>query len=60
MTSAEMIKLLESLGWNVDQQKGSHVQLKKDGVPELITVPHPRKDLKKGLVQNLKKIAGIK
>lgn len=28
MTSAEMIKLLESLGWKVDRQKGSHVQLK--------------------------------
>ena len=31
MTSAEMIKLLESLGWKVDRQKGSHVQLKKTG-----------------------------
>ena len=29
MTSAEMIKLLESLGWKVDRQKGSHVQLKE-------------------------------
>lgn len=27
MTSAEMIKLLESLGWKVDRQKGSHVPL---------------------------------
>lgn len=37
MTSAEMIKLLESLGWKVDRQKGSHVQLTKDGVGPLTT-----------------------
>ncbi|WP_297610919.1 type II toxin-antitoxin system HicA family toxin [uncultured Sutterella sp.] len=60
MTSAEMIKLLERLGWKVVRQSGSHIQLKKDGVEKLITIPHPRKDLKKGLVEDAKKIAGIK
>lgn len=27
--------------------------------PHIITVPHPRKDLDKGLVQALRKLAGL-
>lgn len=60
MTSTDMIKLLERLGWKIVHQNGSHVQLKKDGVEKLITIPHPRKDLKKGLVVDAEKIAGLK
>lgn len=60
MTSADLIKLLVANGWQQVRQKGSHVQLKKKGVPELITIPHPTTDLKKGLEQRALKIAGLK
>lgn len=60
MTSADLIKLLVANGWQQVRQKGSHVQLKKKDVPELITIPHPTPDLKKGLEQRALKIAGLK
>lgn len=45
MTSKELIKLLEQDGWKVMRIKGSHHQLRKDGVPFVITVSHPENEI---------------
>jgi len=56
--SAETIRRLERDGWEQVSQKGSHRTFKKEGVPHLITVPHPRKDLPRGLRKAIHKAAG--
>ncbi|HTU11191.1 MAG TPA: type II toxin-antitoxin system HicA family toxin [Allosphingosinicella sp.] len=45
-------------GWAEVSRAGSHVTFKKEGVPHLITVPHPRKDLPRGLRLAIEKAAG--
>jgi predicted RNA binding protein YcfA (HicA-like mRNA interferase family) len=37
---------------------GSHHTFKKPGTREIITVPHPRKDLPPGTVRHIAKAAG--
>lgn len=60
MKSADLIKELEENGWVLDRVKGSHHVYKHPTIPEIITVPHPKKDLGRGLVNSARKIAGLK
>jgi len=60
MNSAQLIKELEKGGWTLDRVRGSHHVYKHPTNPNIITVPHPKKDLGKGLVNNLRKLAGLK
>ena len=56
--SEEILRQLRKEGWEEVSQKGSHVTLKKEDVAHLVTVPHPRKDLPKGLRRAIEKAAG--
>jgi len=60
MTSREVIARLVKAGWRQVRQRGSHAQLKKDGVAALVTVPHPKKDLKLGTLRSIEKASGVK
>lgn len=60
MKSAELIKELESAGWRLDRVRGSHHVYVHPENPNIITAPHPRKDLGKGLVNALRKLAGLR
>ena len=56
----EMVRLLERHGWAVARVHGSHYILKKEGEPEVITVPvHGNKTLKVGIQKAMLKTAGI-
>lgn len=57
MSSAELIKLLQAHGWVLARTKGSHHLMVRNG--RAIPVPHPKKDLGKGLVRSILKEAGI-
>jgi predicted RNA binding protein YcfA (HicA-like mRNA interferase family) len=59
LNSRELIKLLETNGWELVRIKGSHHQFKHPTNPKLITAPSPRKDLGTGLVKQIKKDAGL-
>lgn len=59
MTSREVIARLMKAGWRQVRQRGCHVQLKKDGVVALVTVPHPKKDLKLGTLRSIEKASGV-
>ena len=59
MNSKDLLKLLEQDGWYIDRIVGSHHILKHPEKPGHISLPHPKKDLGKGIVQKLKKAAGI-
>jgi len=42
----------------LDRVQSSHHHFKKAGVPEIVTVPHPKKDLSLGLVKSIYDKAG--
>ena len=60
MKSAGLIKELEAAGWQLDRVRGSHHVFRHPENRNIITVPHPKKDLGKGLVNSLRKLAGLK
>lgn len=58
--SDDVISRLEAAGWRSVRTKGSHHTFKHPNVVEIVTVPHPRKDLGKGLVRKIERISGVK
>jgi predicted RNA binding protein YcfA (HicA-like mRNA interferase family) len=60
MQSRELIKELVADGWRLQRTRGSHHQYAHPTKTGTVTVPHPRKDLGKGLVKAIRKQAGLK
>jgi len=60
MQSRVLIGLLQADGWRLQRTRGSHHQFVHPTKLGLITVPHPKKDLGKGLVRAIRKQAGLK
>lgn len=61
MNSKTLIGILEDDGWKQVRQSGSHVTFKHPTKTQLIlTVPHPKKDLPIGTVNQILKKAGLK
>lgn len=59
MNSAEIIRRLERDGWQLANVRGSHHVFRHPVKPGHISVPHPRKDLGKGLAHKLLKQADL-
>lgn len=56
----KVVKAFERAGWTVKRQSGSHVQLKKEGNPNILSIPvHKGKPVKKGLLLAQIKKAGL-
>lgn len=60
MNSAMLIAMLKADGWQLVRVKGSHHHFKHAAKPNLVTVPHPKKDLPAGTCQSILKTAGLK
>ena len=60
MKSAELIRKLQEAGWTLRAIRGSHHVFQHSQRPGHLTVPHPKKDLGKGLVHKILKQAGLK
>lgn len=60
MDSRKLIKLLEADGWRLVRTRGSHQQYVHPTKPGTVTVPHPRKDLGKGLVAAIMRQARLR
>jgi predicted RNA binding protein YcfA (HicA-like mRNA interferase family) len=56
--SRDIIRRLEAEGWEIMRVTGSHHVFKKPGIREIVTVPHPKKDMGIGLVKSIYRIAG--
>lgn len=56
ISSARIIRRLESDGWRLARTKGSHRQYVRGAAR--ITVPHPVKDLPKGTLRSIFRQAG--
>ena len=59
MRSADLIREIMAVGWALDRVRGSHHVFKHPSLPGLVVVPHPKKDLGKGLVAAIRKQAGL-
>ena len=56
--SRKLINMLENDGWRHVATKGDHFQFKHPNRPGRVTVPHPKKDIKKGTVMSIYRQAG--
>ena len=57
--SRDLIRELESMGWVLDRVNGSNHVFKHANRPGILVIPHPRRDLGKGLVAAIRKQAGL-
>jgi predicted RNA binding protein YcfA (HicA-like mRNA interferase family) len=59
MRSSDLIREIRAIGWTLQRVRGSHhifVHAKRSGH---VSIPHPKKDLGKGLVAAIRKQAGL-
>ena len=59
MTSRDVIAVLVANGWFLERTKGSHHHFRHATNPAVVTVPHPKKDLKRGLVRSIERVTGL-
>ena len=60
MNSSNIIALLKENGWVHVRTAGSHHHFKHVDFPKIVTVPHPKKDLPTGTVNQILKTANLK
>jgi predicted RNA binding protein YcfA (HicA-like mRNA interferase family) len=60
VSSAEIIRALLREGWAEVRVKGSHHHFKHRSKPGIVTVPHPRRDVRMGTVASIERQAGVK
>ncbi|MBF0143295.1 MAG: type II toxin-antitoxin system HicA family toxin [Magnetococcales bacterium] len=60
MNSKDLVKILLGDGWILRRVAGSHHRFKHPSKTGLVTVPHPKKDIKIGTVNSILKQAGLK
>ena len=53
MKSADVIAILKQHGWEHIRTRGSHHQFRHPVHPGLVTVPHPKKDIKPGTLAQI-------
>ena len=58
MNSVDLLRLLKSRGFMVISVRGSHHKL-RNAANVTVIIPHPKKDLGKGLVAAILKQAGL-
>lgn len=56
----DLVRAVKDAGWYEDRVAGSHHIFKHATKPGHLSVPHPKKDLGKGLVEKILKQAGLK
>lgn len=60
MKPKELLKILKSDGWEIKNQRGSHIQLVHKIKGGKVTVPNHNTDLKLKTLNNILKQAGLK
>lgn len=59
-SSSELIKMIESDGWQLVRVKGSHHHFKHPDKSGIVTIKHPEKDTPPGTANNILRQAGLK
>jgi predicted RNA binding protein YcfA (HicA-like mRNA interferase family) len=58
LNSRDIIAKHKNDGWVLPRVSGSHHQFKHTTTPDLVTVPHPRRDIQIGTLRSIYKQAG--
>lgn len=58
ISSTKLVKILESLGWRISRQKGSHIIMTKQGTNITLSIPN-HKEVAKGTLRTLLRAANI-
>jgi predicted RNA binding protein YcfA (HicA-like mRNA interferase family) len=58
LSGREVVRVFESLGWQVARQSGSHIIMVKDGEMATLSVPDHR-EVAKGTLRSLIRAAGL-
>jgi predicted RNA binding protein YcfA (HicA-like mRNA interferase family) len=59
MNSADLIREIKNAGWQLNRVNGSHHIFTHATRPGIVVVPHPKKDLGRGLVKTIRQQAGV-
>ncbi|MBB1610984.1 MULTISPECIES: type II toxin-antitoxin system HicA family toxin [Pseudomonas] len=59
MQSRQLIKELEATGWVLERVTESHHLFKHPYRPNTVPAPHPKKDLPRGTVRAIRKLAEL-
>lgn len=59
MHSADLIREIKKVGWMLDRVNGSHHIFTHPARPGIVVVPHPKKDLGRGIVKSIRQQAGF-
>jgi predicted RNA binding protein YcfA (HicA-like mRNA interferase family) len=60
MNSREIIRILEKDGWRCVRINGSHHHYRHPIKPGTVTVPHPKREIKKGTLKSIWQQAALK
>lgn len=59
MRSADLVREIQQFGWVLARVRGSHHVFTHPQRPGIVVVPHPKRDLGTGLVQAIRRQAGL-
>ena len=59
-SSREVIQQLEATGWILVRVRGDHHHYKHKNCEDIVTVPHPKRDLSIGVLKNIERVSGLK
>ena len=60
MTARELLRALNSDGWVIKHQTGSHIQMKHPTKLGTVTVPNHKGDIATGTLSSIRRQAGLK
>ena len=59
ISGKETVKALSKKGFFIHHQKGSHIVMKKEGHPDIRVIVPNHRELKKGMLRDIIKDAGL-
>ena len=59
-TSREIVSRLEGAGWRRVRVRGDHHQFRHPDSPNLVTVPHPKRDIAIGTLLDIERKSGVR
>ncbi len=60
VSSREILRMLQQAGFKLVRQTGSHVRLFHSEKRQLVSVPHPNKDMPLGTIKSIERQTGLR
>ena len=59
LTPRQVLRALEKAGWEIHRRRSSHVSLRKEGCPYVVTVPMHTREMPRGTLMGIIEDAGL-